>query len=177
VWRDARHRNLACASAEDLTMFLRAAEAVGDTNLKTELDGELAKLIPHPQPVDLGGQIRFLGWEIQRLTARRVRLDLYWLVLKAPAADYTVWVHVTPKNQALAGGQKDTANAFVSLDHALKTSGWQPGAVYHDTTEAELVPGEYALTLGLWRPEDGSRLWVDEAKGEHVVDVGKVIVR
>jgi len=51
------------------------------------------------------------------------------------------------------------------------------GEVYQDDEVRGLKPGRYHFTLGLWRPEDGSRLWWEDDPEAHVIDLGWVEVR
>jgi hypothetical protein len=37
-----------------------------------------------------------------------------------------------------------------------------------------MKPGGYHFTLGLWRPEDGSRLWKADNPEAHIIDLGWV---
>jgi hypothetical protein len=40
-----------------------------------------------------------------------------------------------------------------------------------------LKPRRYRFTLGLWRPEDESRLWWEDDSNAHVIDLGWAEVR
>ena len=59
----------------------------------------------------------------------------------------------------------------------LSTSRWGVGEVYQDDEVRELKPGRYHFTLGLWRPEDGSRLWREDDPEAHIIDLGWVEIR
>ncbi len=48
--------------------------------------------------------------------------------------------------------------------------------MYQDDGVRGVRPGRYHFTLGLWRPEDGSRLWRGDNPEEHVIDLGWVEV-
>jgi hypothetical protein len=63
------------------------------------------------------------------------------------------------------------------FDHLLPTSRWQVGEVYQDDEVKGLKPGRYHFTLGLWRPEDGSRLWREDDPSAHDIDLGWVEVK
>jgi hypothetical protein len=56
----------------------------------------------------------------------------------------------------------------------LPTSRWEAGEVYQDDEVRGLRPGRYHFTLGLWRPEDGSRLWREDDPNAHIIDLGWV---
>jgi len=45
------------------------------------------------------------------------------------------------------------------------------GEVYQDDGVRGLKPGRYHFTLGLWRPEDGSRLWREDDPDAHIIDL------
>jgi hypothetical protein len=65
--------------------------------------------------------------------------------------------------------RKETGYAV--FDHLLSTSRWGVGGVYQDDGVRGLRPGRYRFTLGLWRPEDGSRLWREDDPEEHIIDL------
>ena len=80
------------------------------------------------------------------------------------------------EDESLLEGQRREAG-YAVFDHLLSTSGWQIGEVYQDDEVRGLKPGRYHFTLGLWRPEDGSRLWREDDPNAHVIDLGWIDVR
>jgi hypothetical protein len=63
---------------------------------------------------------------------------------------------------------------YAVFDHLLTTSWWQVGEVHQDDETRGLKLGQYHFTLGLWRPEDGSRLWRGDDPNAHIIDLGWV---
>jgi len=59
------------------------------------------------------------------------------------------------------------------LDHELLTSEWRVGQILRDVVSLDLPPGRCGLSFGLWRWQDGDRLWrVDN--GEPGINLGQV---
>ena len=178
LYRKAVSEGQAPGSPEDLAVFLAAAQAAGDAGLKAQLDSQLAALIPHKVDVVLGrldepGGVRLLGYDIRRGRPGQARVTLYFEALRPLPADYTAWVHATPADPAVLFGQAQQAGHF-TLDHRLETSTWTPGGIYRASYDAPLPPGDYDFSLGLWRWEDGSRLYRADNPAEHAVDLGRV---
>jgi hypothetical protein len=97
-----------------------------------------------------------------------VRLQLYWQALEPPAEDYTVFVHV------LQEGESGDVQLLTQQDNppvrgTRPTSTWEPGAVVVDPYDLPIPegtpPGEYVLTVGLYRWPDLSRLPVRDDAG------------
>jgi hypothetical protein len=63
------------------------------------------------------------------------------------------------------------------FDHLLSTSRWQVGEVYQDDEVKGLKSGRYHFTLGLWRLEDSSRLWLANHPDQHAVELGWVEIK
>ncbi|HNT76599.1 MAG TPA: hypothetical protein PKH77_16430 [Anaerolineae bacterium] len=85
-----------------------------------------------------------------------LELALEWDVLRAPGADYKLFVHLLDADGALVG-QYDA----IPCAWACPTSGWQAGQRIHDTATLRLwnLPaGDYRLAVGWYRPETGERL-------------------
>jgi len=114
--------------------------------------------LAHRLDAAFGGQIALRGYETA-MQADRLALKLYWQALTAPAADYTVFVHVLDQDGKivaqydgpLAGGE-------------MPTRAWSPGATFADTISIplppSLAPGTYRVVAGLYDAATGARLTV-----------------
>lgn len=116
-----------------------------------------------PLRVDFGSAIRLAGYELE--TSRAVpggaaTATLYWQALGAAGADYTVFVHLVGPNEPRPVAQGDGP----PLHGMLGTSQWLLGDRLRDPHELPLplppglAPARYWLSVGLYRPGDGSRL-------------------
>jgi len=85
------------------------------------------------------------------------RVVLCWENLQPLLADYTVFVHLEDASGALIG-----TGDGPPMQGAFPTSMWRPGDVVLDTHRLVPAAGEEAggqrITVGLYKPEDGSRL-------------------
>jgi hypothetical protein len=103
-------------------------------------------------------------------------LSLFFRYLEGMEEDYTLWVHGEVEDESLLEGVK-SERGYAVFDHLLPTSRWQVGEVYQDDEVRGLRPGRYRFTLGLWRPEDGNRLWREDDSDAHIIDLGWVEVK
>jgi len=108
-------------------------------------------LLPSLQPalrVDFGAQVRLAGYGLEQ-ESDALRLALWWQALQAPAADYTVFVHLfDPDTEAIVAQSDSTPQAG-----AYPTSWWAEGEVVSETVTLPLegVPeGSYWLAVGLY---------------------------
>jgi hypothetical protein len=116
--------------------------------------------------------VEFLGYSLRGEKDDR-GLSLFFRCLEGMEEDYTLWVHGEVEDESLLEGQRREAG-YAVFDHLLPTSRWQVGEVYQDDEVRGLKPGRYHFTLGLWRPEDGSRLWKADNPEAHIIDLGWV---
>jgi hypothetical protein len=94
-----------------------------------------------------GGQLRLDGYQL----ADGV-LTLCWTAVAAPAADYTVFVHLLDSTgQPLGGADGPPVNG------QYPTSAWLPGETVTDRRPLVLPPGA-SLEIGLYLPATGERL-------------------
>ncbi len=113
--------------------------------------------------------------EAARATGQLLNLTLYWQCQTRPPADFTVFVHVLDE-----GGNIVTQMDRPPLNGDYPTSVWDPGEVIVDSlavplTTPELLDStassrELWLRIGLYRPEDGSRLPVLGPDGQVIAD-------
>jgi hypothetical protein len=147
---------------DDLNVYIRALDASGVSDGPVRVQQMLAKWVPHQLGLNFDGRIELLGYTLEQSGGSQARLNLYFRCLKPPEADYTLWLH------QYAEGEEQ----FVALDHLLKTSGWKPDQIYQDSRGVTLGSGRVRFVLGLWRPDDGSRLYLKEHPDQHEIDLG-----
>jgi hypothetical protein len=119
--------------------------------------------LSHALDVDFGGQVRLAGYD---LVVERDALDLtlWWVTLRQPEANYTVFVHLFDPSTEKIVVQHDA----MPRQGGYPTSGWLPGEVISDTLRLSLrdvAPGEYRLAVGLYDVTTGDRLAVTGPAG------------
>jgi hypothetical protein len=103
-----------------------------------------------PTQVDFGGQIRLQGYRLES-----GGLTLCWTALRAPAADYTVFVHILDASGTQVGGADGPP-----VGGQYPTSAWTPGETVTDWRALEWPPGA-AVEIGLYVLASGERLVID----------------
>ena len=100
------------------------------------------------------------GNAVDRIEARPghgVRLTLYWEAASAVDKDYVVFAHLLDSTGRLRG-QQDSQPRWGTFP----TKAWIPGEWVVDPYDiplaADAPPGEYAIEVGMYDPEDGTRL-------------------
>jgi hypothetical protein len=125
----------------------------------------------HPLEANLDDQIRLVGYDLegQPEPGGSLHLTLFWQALSTPQDDYTVFVHLVG-GDGLIMGQQDSQP--VSGFHP--TSDWTVGEFvrdqYHLTISEASPPGEYSLSVGMYRAGTGDRLPLLDERGEVVGD-------
>ncbi len=112
-----------------------------------------------------GGEIRLAGYNLAE-SEDEWNLTLVWQAIEAPAADYTIFVHLLRPDGSCCAWQLDQ----MPLAGQKATGGWLAGEVVEDRytiPKGELAPGRYPLEIGLYLAESGIRLSVDET--DHVL--------
>ncbi|NJN81569.1 MAG: hypothetical protein HC802_04305 [Caldilineaceae bacterium] len=117
----------------------------------------------HLLETELGDGISLIGFDVQPDTltpGADLYLQLYWQTNRQPTADWTVFTHVLGQdaagNPVLVAG-KDSPPGEGSLVTTRWQAGWQVLDEYKIALPADLLPGEYALEIGLYQ-HDGPRL-------------------
>lgn len=112
-----------------------------------------------PRPVTLGDGIALVGYDVQPTPLQAgaiLYLQLYWQVITAPTADWTVFTHLLQRdatgNATLVAGQ-DNQPGVGSLPTQRWQAGWQILDEYQIPLPDKLVPGVYELAIGLYQPE------------------------
>jgi len=155
---------------DEFALFKRAYAALGKQAKVREIEERIAERIAHKMNVNLGGKVEFLGYSLRGEKDER-GISLFFKCLEEMEEDYTLWVHGEVEDESLLEGQRKEVG-YAVFDHLLPTSRWQLREVYQDDKVRELQPGRYHFTLGLWRPEDGSRLWREDDPNAHIIDLG-----
>jgi len=120
----------------------------------------------------LGDGISLAGYDAQTIaleTGKVLYVQLYWDVAQAPAQAWTVFVHlldVTGEGAGRLVAGADSLPGAGSLPTARWQAGWRILDEYQLALPADLPPGEYALSIGLYDgqggrlPADGSELHI-----------------
>ncbi|TAK33768.1 MAG: hypothetical protein EPO21_11850 [Chloroflexota bacterium] len=119
----------------------------------------------HPTNVDLGGQVRFLGYDLRPSAPRSddsLELTLYWQADadREIGEDYTVFVHLLDQTNTARLGHDEQP-----LQGQYPTSAWSPGetvADRHTVNLDKLAPGEYEIEVGLYSLSTGKRLAIGD---------------
>lgn len=120
---------------------------------------------PYPNPVSyrFGECLELVGYEMaprRVLPGDTVVLTLYWRALCPAAYDYTVFTHILEPPQTI-WGQEDRPPT-------PPTSRWQAGEMYQETytlrVKPETPPGFYEVEIGLYRPDTGERLRLEDGR-------------
>jgi hypothetical protein len=159
---------------DEFALFKRAYGALGEEKKVREIEEGIVNRIPYKMRVNLGGKIEFLGYSLGKEGDNG--LSLFFWGLEKMEEDYTLWIHGEVEDESLLKGQRREAG-YALFDHLLPTSRWQVREVYQDDEVRGLKPGRYHFTLGLWRPEDGSRLWREDDPDAHIIELGWVEVK
>ncbi|MFB0536468.1 MAG: hypothetical protein ACETWR_15955 [Anaerolineae bacterium] len=175
LYEEAVDKGAELERVDDLVLFKGAYVALGEKGKVGEIEERVAEHIADKMSVNLGGKVAFLGHSPRGEKDDR-GISLFFRCLEEMGEDYTLWVHGEIEDESLLEGQRREAG-YAVFDHLLPTSRWQVGEVYQDDEVKGLRPGRYHFTLGLWRPEDGSRLWLANYPDQHAVELGWVEVK
>ena len=133
---------------------------------------ELFEPIEYPLQVDLGDQVRLLGYDLDRSAVEpggTIRLTLYWQALRGMGEDYTVFTHLLGGDN-LIWGQMDSQ----PLGALVPTSAWFVGMVVADRYDIIIAPdappGEYQIEVGMYLLETMERLAAVDADGRRLAD-------
>jgi hypothetical protein len=177
LYEEAVERGVGPGWVDDFLLFKKAYGALGEDRKVEEIEERIVGRIAHKMSVNLGGRVEFLGHSLKgEEGGENYGLSLFFRCLEGMEEDYTLWVHGEVEDESLLEEQRQEGE-YAVFDHLLPTSRWQVGEVYQDDEVRGLRPGRYHFTLGLWRPEDGSRLWREDDPDAHVIDLGWVEVR
>jgi hypothetical protein len=131
-----------------------------------------APRVEHPISASWADGIGLLGDNVSPAPASpgsKVTLTLYWSARSRPSADYTVFVHLLDGSGHLVA-QADSPPQL----GRNPTSLWDADDTIvdpHDIVlDPGLAPGQYALEIGLYRPENGQRLAIEDFSGHPTGD-------
>ena len=124
--------------------------------------------IQYARQANLGGQVEFLGYDLDRTAAgagETLYLTLYWRALAEMESSYTVFTHLLDEASVIRGQQDNPPR-----NGSYPTSLWVPDEVVADPyaiqINADALPGEHAIEIGLYVAETGQRLPVLDAAGQ-----------
>jgi hypothetical protein len=175
LYEEAVDRGVEPGRVNDFALFREVYTTLGEKGKVREIEERIAGRIGYKMSVNMGSKVEFLGYSWEKAGDGQ-GLSLFFRCLEEMGEDYTLWVHGEVEDASLLEGQRREAG-YAVFDHLLSTSRWQVGEVYQDDEVRGLKPGRYHFTLGLWRPEDGSRLWREDDPNGHVIDLGWVDVK
>lgn len=155
--------------AGDYRLLLRILNEENETLLKRQLGHvrvDVTERVYAPPPLQIrvdalfGREIALLGYDLNQRGDRTFTLRLAWQAAAAPAADYTVFVHVLGLDGVCCVWQQDV----MPRQNAYPTTRWLPDEVVEEVYEiqlpADLPPGKYPVEIGLYIAETGQRLQV-----------------
>jgi 4-amino-4-deoxy-L-arabinose transferase-like glycosyltransferase len=128
--------------------------------------------VQHCLEANLGGQVRFLGYDLDATSAKpddTLHLTLYWQALTEMDESYTVFTHLLDKDNRIRG-QKDD----LPVGGALPTNCWIKGEIIADEYDIPIQPdvptGQYVIEIGMYQLETMQRLLVINQEGQVVGD-------
>lgn len=128
--------------------------------------------IQHPLEANLGGRVRFLGYDLNATAVRpgdTLHLTLYWQALAEMDESYTVFTHLLDKGN-IVRGQKDN----LPVGGSLPTSCWVKDEIivdeYNIPIQPNAPPGQYVIEIGMYQLETMQRLPIINQEGQVVGD-------
>ena len=113
----------------------------------------------HPVNFTLAESIQLTGYDIKRQGEQALDITLHWKSLARVDRSYTAFVHLLN-----ARGELVAQSDVLPAQGLFPTSAWQPGDVVLSqhtlALPADIPPGDYTLTAGLYHAGDGARLSV-----------------
>jgi hypothetical protein len=136
--------------------------------------------IEHPMTAELGGQVRFLGHNLEGdfRSGDDLHLTLFWQALAEMDENYTVFTHLIDERGDI-WGQKDNQ----PVDGFYPTGGWTAGEIVRDQYDLTISPeapaGPYRIVVGMYRAETGERLIVEQdgLPPDDQIVLGEFVVR
>jgi len=113
------------------------------------------------EPVDVGGGIRVVGWELPFQTVRlgeAIEVVVYWEAVAPDGGDYVSFVRLLGREMELAGDVNRRPACGM-----VPTSLWRPGQVWRDpyrvrVREDAAAPSRLRVEAGLYDPKTGRTL-------------------
>lgn len=163
----------------ELTLQDEAGATVGDTAvLQTITIEAISRLFAPPETqfqtaVQWQEYIALTGYNLEH-DAEQIRLNLVWQALAEMETAYKFFVHVREPETGKVVAQID----FVSQNWQYPTTLWLAGEYVPDPITipiADLANGRYDLWLGIYHPDTGERLLINQAGGATVVDTAVLL--
>ena len=170
VYQEAVNKQVSLAGIEDLALLNELLQHEPLDWLRDRIHDEERRLIPNPVGIGLGGRVKLEGYEFTRHGAT-TQGRLYLRCIKKMDQNWTLWLHGLPDDKNLLP-EADRERGYTVVDQQVETGEWEPGGLYEVDVSMETPPGRYGVRLGLWRPDDGSRLWRDDQPAEHEISLG-----
>jgi hypothetical protein len=150
--------------------FRYIAPAYAKPPLLSEADLEK---IPNPRSVTFDGQVKLLGYEVDREAVRpgeTFDVTLYWQALAPMERNYSVFVHLLDENELVLASQ-DTFPGQGTYPTRL----WRAGEAIADVYTIVVPPTAFTptsaqLEVGLYEFDSGKRLAVYGPQGEPLGD-------
>jgi 4-amino-4-deoxy-L-arabinose transferase-like glycosyltransferase len=138
--------------------------------------GDSLAYAPNPIDIDLGGQVRLRGWQIEGADSATaggyVMLSLWWQATAPMKTDYSVFAHIEREGEITVGqhdGSPGARDAKGVCGAPRPTTAWQPGEVVVDRRVIQIArdapPGDYPLLVGLYDYETLERLEILDEMG------------
>jgi hypothetical protein len=142
--------------------------AVQDISRSTDLPP-----IAHPMNARLGDSVELLGYELDAPSPLKpndpAKLKLFWRALKPMDTSYKVFTHLLGADNQVRGQQDK-----LPLDGARPTTSWAVGEIFTDAYEfnvaADAPAGMYRIEIGMYNPDDLTRLPAFDADGSPLGD-------
>lgn len=153
--------------AEDVQSAFHTLEAthpvqqvIGDCTRAWCYVAQLMQAPPLREPIVFGGQLPLYGVDVDSVTPSQITARLWWRVEQAPAADYSIGLHLMATDGQLVA-QTDGPIRHYDAE-TIQTSAMQPGRIYMDvralSLPTELAAGTYRLAVIVYQSWDGARL-------------------
>jgi len=124
--------------------------------------------IQYPVEANLSNRVKLLGYALDTEIIRSgepLVLTLYWQATAPIETSYTVFTHIMDERGAIKG-QKDG----LPVEGTRPTTHWRSGEIIVDPYEIVVslgvLPGKYAIEVGMYQLESGQRLEVIGADGQ-----------
>jgi len=136
------------------------------------MDPDRTKIPDHPMAVELGNQIKLLGYDLtseQLEFGEPLKLALHWQALSQPNADYTVFTQLVGLD-GLVWGQQDNQPQRGRYPTTAWTESDKVVDRYDLTLKDGAPHGQYRLLVGMYEAATGQRLTAITADGNQLPD-------
>lgn len=137
---------------------------------------QLMEAPPLTEPVLLGGQINFMGADIDRVSSEQINTRLWWQQETRVELDYSLGLYLVDSGGVVLAQQDGPINHYGN--EIVQTSHLEPGRIYIDHRAIDVrsvPPGHYTLSLAVYQWWDGVRLITPN--GADQIMLGEVVIR